>query len=180
MTQQAVEKPASTWTRTPDVSGSMRRWLTDARLLTPDIRASLPETLSVSVIRELDTRLDDDMRALLGINGDERARLREINLLSGRRVLVRAVTLIPHGTAEQHPWLLELGPRPLGDRLEQRDDVERGRMEFAPTAAVADGFGGRPGDPGWCRRSVIRIGGHPILLIEHLAADFARHERLHA
>lgn len=179
MTQQALEKPVRDWTCTPDVSGSMRRWLTDTRLLTPDIRASLPDPVRVEVIRELDTRLDEEMRALLGVDSDA-ARLREINLSSGARLLVRAITLIPQQTADNHPWLVSLGARPLGDQLDRRADVRRGRMEFAPTATVAAAVGGRAGDRGWSRRSVIRIGGAPILLIEHLAPEFAQYERLHA
>lgn len=179
MTQQALEKPVSEWTRTPKVAGAMRHWLTGTRLLTPDIRASLPDAIGVDVIRELDTRLNDEMLALLGVHGDA-ARLREINLRSGNRLLVRAITLIPADTGERHPWLATLGAQPLGDQLERRDDVVRGPMEFAPTAAVDAAFGGRAGDRGWSRRSVIRIDGAPILLIEHLAPEFADYERLHA
>lgn len=105
---------------------------------------------------------------------DARGLVREVVMYCGRAPRVFAQTLIPSATLEAHPWLRELGDRPLGDVLFGRSDVRRSEFKFlalgpgeplferasaqVPVAAAAKSV--------WARRSYFEILGAPLLVNE--------------
>ena len=89
---------------------------------------------------------------------------------------------MPDETLRRHPWLRELGPRPLGDALESHPEVSRTCFEYAWIAAghpllSAALEGTEIAPPGlWARRSRFLVEGSPILVYEVFLPGLSRIE----
>ena len=91
--------------------------------------------------------------------------IREVLMSCGDSPWVFAQTVIPQATVDEHPWLREMGNRPLGDFLSERSNVVRGGLYLARLIpghplyerALGNADLGEFPDALWARRSVIRI-----------------------
>ena len=99
----------------------------------------------------------------------------------GVHARVYAETVVPAATAEQHPWLLELGGDPLGETLQQRPDVSRGEFEFAllGPAQLPEHLArlGIADQPLWARRSQFSIDAAPLVVTEIFLPGIAASEK---
>ena len=131
--------------------------LTDTGLLTARLRRQCGDNFRLQVIEE--------SLARPGIHQNE---LRRIVLWCGNRASIYAETIIPRNAAEKLPWLRELGSVPLGEALQYRSDVSRGKFEYArikPAQLPADLPAPIDGDL-WARRSEFHVGDTSLLVTE--------------
>lgn len=154
-------------------------WLADHGLLTPRIRSFQPASFRLAVHEERHRRLDEEERALLDGDAGE-ALVREISMGGAAGELVVASSIIPAATLERFPSLAALGERPLGEALARLDEVSREPFRYA---VFEPGDRGYPALPErmpagrlFARRSVIRVAGAPILVVEYFPASLAAPE----
>lgn len=101
-----------------------------------------------------------------------RVRVRRVRLAADGVELVFACTRMPPETLARHPWLTQLGHKPLGEALADRSDVRRTPFEFARLShghvLLEDAVKGTDiaQENLWGRRSRFLIGDHPILVYE--------------
>ena len=146
-------------------------WLTHAGSLTRRLQALGPGAFALEVIGEgMEPAVAADA-ALLGT--DEPALYtRRIRLRVGGRALVQACTLAPEATMVRHPWLRDLGSKPLGAALADRAGVRRTSFEFALIPPDHEGeppaLRDLPLGAGPCagRRSRFFVADAPILVYE--------------
>ncbi|HKL62444.1 MAG TPA: chorismate lyase [Woeseiaceae bacterium] len=154
-------------------------WLADDRLLTPRIRSFQPSSFRLAVHAEGRRPLGREERSLLDGDPGE-ALVREISMGGAAGEVVVASSVIPAATLTRFPGLAALGDRPLGEALSRLDRVSREPFQYAVF---------EPGDHGYpelpermlrerlfARRSVIRVAGAPILVIEYFPAGLAAPE----
>lgn len=155
------------------IPGPLCNWLLDPASLTLRLQGLCPGAFGVRLLSQGwgVPRLDESRQ--LGMRRGERALIRQVHLLCGRRPWVYARTIIPassmHGRLRR---LAHLGTRPLGAMLFADPGMQRGIVELATI---------RPGEglyaeatrhlrhqPGaiWGRRSVFRIARKPLLVSE--------------
>lgn len=102
------------------------------------------------------------------------ARVREVIMLCGDTPWVFAQTVIPETTLATNPWLAQLGDQPLGDRLFEREGVQRHELRFGRLPAGdellerAQSCAGLEAHSGalWARRSTIALGVHELFVNE--------------
>jgi chorismate-pyruvate lyase len=146
-------------------------WLNCDELLCDRVAREAGAPARVRLLDERVGLLSVEQRELLGAQTDG-ALLRQVEVAAGGRIYVYAETLIPDATLEAHPWLAELGERPLPDALSWRDDVVYGSREVAalpaehPVAARALSRIHGSAQTVWARRSVVAISRQPILMTE--------------
>jgi len=99
----------------------LHSWLTDTGLLTARLRQQCSDGFRLEVIEDSFAWQPDS-------NAEK---LRRIVLWCGDHACIYAETLLPETTIAEHPWLKELGDEPLGEALQRRLDVSRGKFEFA-------------------------------------------------
>ncbi len=91
--------------------------------------------------------------------------IREVLMLCGDSPWVFAQTVIPQATVAEHPWLREMGNRPLGDFLFEQSNVMRDSLYLARLTpghplyerALGNADLDEFPDALWARRSAIRI-----------------------
>lgn len=170
----ASEEP-SIWQADVALAAPYRDWLVSDRLMTPDIRRSFEAPVRIDVLAEGDRRLPTEVVALAGTVQSD-GWLRQVAIHAGPALLVLASCWAPSATITRHSWLRQLGDRPLGGELAERDDVTRVAKHFCRTEQLADVDASRlPG--AWSRRSLFAIGATPLVLFEHLSPIFATVER---
>jgi chorismate-pyruvate lyase len=172
---------AGSWSGTipASVPDGLIGWLADDRLLTPRIRSFQPSSFRLAVHAEGRRPLGREERSLLDGDPGE-ALVREISMGGAAGEVVVASSVIPAATLTRFPGLAALGDRPLGEALSRLDRVSREPFQYAVF---------EPGDHGYpelpermlrerlfARRSVIRVAGAPILVIEYFPAGLAAPE----
>lgn len=148
--------------------GTVEDWLAEPGSLTARIRARCPDGFRLAVIDERDEPADQPFA------DREPAKIfcREITLNCTDRPLVFARTRVPHPTLSAHPWLRELGGRPLGVRLFDEPGYMRGRFHVArlvPGDELHDYVNSRVvplASPLWARRARVELSGHPFEICE--------------
>ncbi len=170
--------PAETeWANSVDVVGTAAGWLASDRLMTPDIRRSFDTDVRITVLREDNVTLPNDVRDVID-NCPAEGWLREITMHVGDTLLVHALCFAPLTTCERHPWLTTLGDAPLGGQLAQLGDVSRVSKSYCRADALASDVASRAGHGAWSRRSLFDIQGEPLVLIEHLSAALTSQPRI--
>lgn len=147
--------------------------LVETGSLTEKLRANCDDSFSVQVLRQCHCHAGDYPEHALA-PGPGGALLREVYLKCDGRPVVFAQTLCPDATLAAHPWLAELGERPLGQELFAQPDVTRLPFEFAalgkhhPLAVRA--LSGLESDTAaaqlWARRSCFLLGGDAVSVNE--------------
>lgn len=167
--------PLDLWSRLDRVTTRLpvrwTPWLNCDELLCDRVAREAGAPSRVRLLDERVALLSPEQRDLLEADADG-ALLRQVEVAAGGRIYLYAETLIPDGTLEAHPWLAELGERPLPDALAWRDDVLNGTREVAalpaehPVAARALQRAGRTAPTVWARRATVTVGGHRLLVTE--------------
>ena len=155
------------------VPAALEPWLTEPGLLTARVREACGPAMRLRLLRLEPAPLDPGVARRLGV-ADATCLLREIEFTCGERRWIFAQSVFPQSSVRRHPWLGELGDRPLGESLSVVEDVRREPLEYlelhpghplAQAAGVTAGTTGGDG-PLWARRAVYRLGGEPILVQE--------------
>jgi len=179
------------WTEATAVASGARpgplwSWLTDEGSLTQRLKARVGDGFALQVLAESQEPLRRSDAQRMGVAFPQLALIREVRLDAHGRGAIHAVTVIPQSTIEEHPELSELGGRPLGEALFNKDfDPEtigevarREPFEVAclePDHALAERALialGEPRERVWARRSVVRLGDEPLLIHECFVADW--------
>lgn len=156
-------------------------WLTEPGLLTARVRAACGHDTRLRLLRLEPAPLEPGVARRLGV-ADATCLLREIDFTCGERRWIFAQSVFPQSSVQRHPWLGELGDRPLGESLSAVEDVRREPLEYlelhpghplarAAGLTVGAAAGATAGTtendgPLWARRAVYRLGGEPILVQE--------------
>ena len=146
-------------------------WLAYAGSLTRRLQALGPGEFTLEVIGEGMEPAAREDAALLGTD-DRSLYSRRIRLRVRGQALVQACTLAPEATVIQHPWLRNLGGKPLGAALADRAGVRRTSFEFALIRPDHEGeppaLRDLPRGHGPCagRRSRFFVADAPILVYE--------------
>lgn len=159
-------------------SASLRGWLLERGSLTARIRGG-GDGFALELLREALEPADAEDLRLLDCN-DDRLHVRRVRL-SGRGVrLIFASTLVPPATLARHPWLAQLGERPLGEALADQTAVTRTPFEYTRIgerdplfAAALEGTDIAP-ETLWARRSRFLVGDDAILVYEVFLPGLAR------
>lgn len=140
-------------------------WLLETGSLTQRLREACADHFGLEVVREEAAPLTGEEMAFLSLT-DNAALLREVSLKCNGKPCVFAQTLIPGATLMAHPWLEDLGEKPLGEALLGRDDVRR--PEYDVARLNADQVSGAVGKDCevWTRRSRFLIDREPLLVYE--------------
>jgi chorismate--pyruvate lyase len=152
-------------------------WLIESGSLTQRLRARTGAAFRLTRLAERFESLRAADAQRMGLTPPQQALLREVVLARDTTALVYAISVIPDATLAAHRWLAELGDRPLGEALFAVPGVTREPLEIArlagahPLAARALRAVGESRDAVWARRSVVRIGGHPLLIHEVFVTD---------
>jgi chorismate--pyruvate lyase len=154
-------------------------WLLDPASLTLRLQCLCPGSFRVRLLSQGwgSPRLDEAQA--LGMRHSERAIIRQVHLLCGKRPWVYARTIIPATSMRgKLQRLAHLGTRPLGAMLFADPGMRRGRVELAnikPGEALfrdaTRHMSRQPGDI-WGRRSVFRIADKPLLVSEIFLPEF--------
>ncbi len=135
----------------------LRSWLMERALLTERLRRECGQAYRLHVI-------DESRQAATFV--------RTIELLADERPWVYAETRVPNDTLALHPWLAQLGSRPLGEWLQARGDVTRAEPEFCraydddPQIGRALARARIAPQPLWVRRTHLTVAGAPFILDE--------------
>lgn len=159
-----------------DAPTQVRHWLLWQGLLTEALRAAGDEGFRLQVLRQVSTLLDEASRALLDV-ADKHALCREVVMGDETHSYVFARTLLPNATLRTHPWLATLGEAPLGERLQEVEGLSREAFQYAqlaPGDAQLDALAPPTQQPVWARRSVFRLSGGPLCVVEVFLPDIAR------
>jgi len=156
----------------------LRSWLLEDGSLTARIRDSGGE-FGLELLGERMESTDPEDRRMLDC-ADVRVHARRVRLSAQGVHLVFASTLVPPATLARHPWLAELGDRPLGEALADRKAVMRTPFEYTRIderdplfAAALKGTDIAP-ESLWTRRSRFLVDGDPILVYEVFLPGLAR------
>ena len=122
--QQQQQFAIGMWESEPGVSGTepgedLRSWLLEDGLLTARLREQCGDRFRLQLVNETHSRAH---------NTDL---YRQVALCCDDEPCIYAESRIPLATANAHFWLRDLGNEPLGERLQKRGDVKRGRFVFA-------------------------------------------------
>lgn len=152
----------------------LKSLLVESGSLTERLRANCREHFAVRVLRQARCRPGDFPEHVLSSPSAE-ALVREVYLECDGHPVVFAQTLVPDTTLSAHPWLAELGGKPLGHALFVRRDVTRLPFEYAELSRdhslVASAFGALeagqvPDGKLWARRSQFLVDGMPVSVNE--------------
>ena len=94
--------------------------LTHRELLTRELERLVGGVISIKQFQMLEIR-----------EGDH---LRQVTIKCGAEPLVYAETLIPSKTISHHPWLIDLGDRPLGAAMGEWGSLSRGEYQYCRLA----------------------------------------------
>lgn len=147
-------------------------WLDESASLTERVRRVCAAAFELRVLAESWRPLAASDAARMACRPVQRALVREVALVCGATPFVYALSVMPESTVRTHPWLAELGQRPLGELLFDVADLSREPFEVARLgrgdalfAAATHHLGGLP-EPLWARRSVVRLSAVPLLINE--------------
>ncbi len=168
---RAAPNSAARWQPTATVDPGLRGWLESDGSLTRRLQSLGGRDFQLEVVGERwEPSSPEDLLTLGSAGG--RVRVRQVRLTARGTPLVFASTRMPPETLAHHPWLGQLGHKPLGEALADRADVQRTPFEFAMLppghplmASALEGIDIQPGGL-WCRRSRFVIGDSPILVYE--------------
>jgi len=158
-------KPLESCDRLP---GKVEDWLAEPGSLTARVRERCDGDFRLRVVDERhvrDTQLFDDVAPGTVFH-------RDITLGCGDAPLIFARTRVPESTLQAHPWLGELGDRPLGARLFDEPDYMRGRFYVARLRtgdALYDYVNGKVTpltDALWARKARVELKGKPFEICE--------------
>lgn len=168
--------PASTsWTPWPEGHPRAPRPAVAALLrcetsLTAALRDHSGDRLGLEVLRQDDAQLHSLQAGTLR---SPRGVVREVVLSGAGQPWVFAQTLIPSATIGTHPWVVNMGGKPLGDALFHHEGVERSDLSFAtlgPGTALFERVCELSLDDGqdllWARRSYFYLGEQRLLITE--------------
>lgn len=148
-------------------------WITDTASLTRKLRQAAGARLRLTPFEEKRTVLTSEEKRFLDDCEHPEGLRRAIGFFVGTDLWVFSSTLVPDPTLEKEPWLAELGTTPLGDRVFGEGLGNRERLEIAemgpgmPFYEVARAhLGSTPPVSFWARRSLIRISGNPLLVLD--------------
>lgn len=115
---------AGSWQPEPGLTGRrlddlMCGWLLEPGLLTARLRTQCGSSFRLQLVNE--SHSEDRDRALY----------RQVALCCGDEPCIYAESRIPLETANAHFWLRDLGNEPLGERLQETDNVSRSAFEYA-------------------------------------------------
>ncbi|MEL7297400.1 MAG: chorismate lyase [Pseudomonadota bacterium] len=156
------------WTDRATVDGPAAGWLMTTRLMTDDIRRSVPQPVGIRVLSAGTVTLPPTTSAMLP-SAEHNGWLREIEIRTEEQVFIHAYCFVPATTLAAQPWLMTLGEQPLGSELAKRPAERRAAMQFQPSSVTISPFASDIGT--WARRSVFDIDAQPLLLIEHMTSD---------
>lgn len=148
--------------------GTVEDWLAEPGSLTARICARCADDFRLAVIDER----DEPTGLLFADREPTEIFCREITLNCGYRSLVFARTRVPQPTLAAHPWLRELGGKPLGARLFAEPGYMRGRFHVArlvPGDELYEYVNARVvplASPLWARRARVELSGHPFEICE--------------
>lgn len=149
---------------------SLRSWLLENGSLTARIRGS-GDRFGLELLGESMELADPEDRRVLDCD-EAQVHVRRVRLRGQGSYLIFASTLIPRRTLARHPWLAELGDRPLGEALADRPAVNRTPFEYTRIddrdplfKAALQGTDIAP-ESLWARRSRFLVKGDPILVYE--------------
>lgn len=146
----------------------LRSWLTDTGLLTPRMRRLCADEFRLQVLEDDATQATDTLRRVM--------------LCCGDLPCIYAETFLPAKTRAAHPWLCELGSESLGEALQSRSDVSRGRFEYALLPSEQLPVTAKAGDESvlWARRSVFTVGHESLTVTEIFLPGLIECENRHA
>lgn len=154
-----------------DVPDDVAGWLTETGLLTARVAALSGGPCTLRVVDQRLDFLTAEHQAVLQVPAGT-CFVREIELCAGLAPWVYALTVVPDGTLELHPWLAELGDTSLGETLAGIANLERGPLEYAtlpamhPLAQAALHDALDEPDFLWARRWWVAIRGRRLLVHE--------------
>jgi chorismate-pyruvate lyase len=135
----------------------LRSWLLEPGLLTARMQRECGAAYRLNVI--------DEQR-------DDSGFTRIIELLVSDVPWIYAETRVPAATLTAHPWLAQLGRKPLGEWLAARKDIVREELEYC-RAYDDDPLVGRAlartklaPQPLWVRQTRLAVGAAPFVLHE--------------
>ncbi len=155
------------------IPAAWRSWLFDEKSLTKRLQQHCKGQFSVQVLDEKVSLPQSHESKKLGMSQRRWARIRQVILLCDGKPWVAARTIIPLSTL-QGPLrrLRYLGNRPLGAFLFTHPDLQRGAIEVTqlalstPPLSLLSGKDLNATELPWARRSLFRLGEHPVLVSE--------------
>ena len=154
-------------------------WLLDTASLTLRLQQLCPGSFRVRVLSQTRGTPCIDEAQLLGMAGQQRAIIRQVQLLCDGQPWIYARTVIPVTSLRGRlRRLAHLGTRPLGGMLFADPGMRSGTVQLARIragvalyAAATSGLQQPPAEI-WGRRSVFRIAGRPLLVSEIFLPGF--------
>jgi chorismate-pyruvate lyase len=102
------------------ISPSIKAALQSTGLLTAALREAYGKPVSITCLRQSDW---EDAQGTLGLRRDVLLKADDVSV-------VAAATLMPSSVLDAHPWLANLGDKPLGEALKNHGYFWRGPFEF--------------------------------------------------
>ena len=164
--------PRQDWLARPhSMPRSLRPWLADKGSLTHRIKARCARFAVTPLRTEFAPALQDE-NALLGMSSLGIAYVRDVLLRCDGVPVVFAHSVAPAASLKG-PWraIGRLGSRPLGEALFSDPRIRRESLAWRrlraghPLFALAQGHS-NGATTLWARRSVFRLGAHPLLVTE--------------
>lgn len=152
-----------------NIAVHLSAWLTDSGSLTEKLKA-LPGDFQVQVLREDEAFADEHEYQAMGLL-KQPVIIREVLLYCAAVPLVFARSIIPVPPAGAAAELTQLGNKPLGELLFNRNDIELGPIEIAeftgnaPVCLLNQQLHGNTTTL-WGRRRCFRISEQAILVAE--------------
>lgn len=144
-----------------------RQWLFDQGSLTVRLSQLNAGRFSVRVCAQGTGPATGVERRALGLQGREPVWFREVQLLLDDQAVVFARTAAPMSTFRSRAMpLRQLGNRSLGAYLFSRRDLQRSEVHALRCARNTLGLH-------WCRHSVFRLFGKPLMVSEAFTAELA-------
>lgn len=139
------------------ISFSIRAALQFSGLLTAALGEAYASPVSVTCLRQSEWA---DEQGVLGLR-------RDVLLKAGDVPVVTASTLMPSGVLDVHPWLANLGDKPLGEGLKNHGHFWREPFEFMRIEAGLIFHPAPPAAPYlWARRFRFALDGGALLVTE--------------
>ncbi|HEY6402277.1 MAG TPA: chorismate lyase, partial [Blastocatellia bacterium] len=152
------------------IDSSIKESLQFNGLLTAALGQAYGMPVSVTCLRQTEWVAERaDARGILGLR-------RDVLLKTGDIAVVTASTLMPSSVLDVHPWLANLGDKPLGEALKNHGHFWREPFEFMRIDADLVFRPGQPGQPGqsalpatpflWARRFRFALESGDLLVTE--------------
>ena len=159
----------------------MISWLNDQGSLTRRLVNLCGDAFSVRVLSQQWVKPRFEEAQLLGAPPQQKALLRQVQLLCDDQILVYARSVIPLATLDgPHRRLKYLRDKPLGGYLFANPSLKRSRQELAtiqrkdPLFSIALSDGSQACECIWGRRSLFVIDGKSLLVSEFFLPELVR------